>query len=72
MVEPHRGNALAIGHEKGRTLRNADPDIVNVTEVARRYGFTQLGRFAGVYRAVFGESPSTTLKRVPGIRFSSP
>jgi transcriptional regulator GlxA family with amidase domain len=43
------------------TLRNADPDMVNVTEVARRHGFTQLGRFAGAYRAVFGESPSTTL-----------
>jgi AraC-like DNA-binding protein len=53
-------------------LRNADPDMVTVTEIARRYGFTQFGRFAGAYRAVFGESPSTTLKRIPQIRFSNP
>lgn len=34
-----------------------------VTEVALRFGFTQLGRFAVDYRQAFGESPSVTLKR---------
>jgi transcriptional regulator GlxA family with amidase domain len=28
-----------------------------------RWGFGSLGRFAGTYRARFGESPSATLRR---------
>ena len=50
-------------------LRDADPDIANVAELARRHGFTELGRFAGAYRAAFGEAPSTTLQRAPEARF---
>lgn len=50
-------------------LRDAKPDLVNVAELARRHGFTELGRFAGAYRAAFGEPPSTTLRRAPEIRF---
>jgi AraC-like DNA-binding protein len=34
-----------------------------VTDIALASGFSQLGRFATNYRAVFGESPSTTLRR---------
>jgi AraC-like DNA-binding protein len=43
-------------------LRTADPWQVSVSEVAVRWGFTHLGRFAGAYRERFGESPSQTLK----------
>jgi AraC-like DNA-binding protein len=34
-----------------------------VSAVARRYGFRSPGRFAVNYRAAFGETPSTTLRR---------
>jgi AraC-like DNA-binding protein len=51
--------------EVRRALRDADPDIVKVGEVAHSFGFTELGRFAGTYRATFGETPSTTLQRAP-------
>jgi len=53
-------------------LRDADPDTANVAELARRFGFTELGRFSGVYRAAFGETPSTTLGRAPGTLFAGP
>ena len=35
----------------------------SVTEVAMRWKFEQLGRFASEYAAVFGEKPSNTLRR---------
>lgn len=40
----------------------ADPGEVNVTEVATRWGFFHLGRFAADYRARFGLLPSQTLR----------
>jgi len=41
-----------------------DPTCTSVTDVALRWGFTHLGRFAQEYRAQYGESPSTTLRSV--------
>ncbi len=43
-------------------LSRADPWQVSVSEVATRWGFAHLGRFAGAYRTRFGESPSQTLR----------
>jgi transcriptional regulator GlxA family with amidase domain len=46
-----------------RDLFLADPGETSVTMIAGRYCFDHLGRFAGDYRALFGESPSDTLRR---------
>lgn len=43
-------------------LASQSPDV-SVTRAAVESGFTHLGRFAGLYRQVFGESPSDTLGR---------
>ena len=45
-----------------RELVHSDPWQAAVGEVAARWGFTHLGRFAGAYRERFGESPSDTLR----------
>ncbi|MGV6875972.1 AraC family transcriptional regulator [Pseudochelatococcus sp. B33] len=37
----------------------------SVTDIALRWGFTNLGRFAEVYRRRYGELPSQTLRRLP-------
>jgi AraC-like DNA-binding protein len=46
-----------------RALFAADSAETLVTDVALRYGFCQMGRFAVEYRRAFHESPSHTLSR---------
>ena len=44
-------------------LRGSDPAATTVADIARRYGFSELGRLAADYRTIFGETPSATLRR---------
>jgi len=56
-------------HQVRRSLRAAAVGTATVTHVATQHGFYELGRFAGEYRALFGEAPSETLQRA---RLGSP
>ena len=44
-------------------LRRADPANASIAEIARSCQFLEPGRFAVTYRTIFGEMPSSTLRR---------
>jgi AraC-like DNA-binding protein len=44
-------------------LQKETPDTTTITDTAMRFGFWELGRFAGEYKSYYGESPSVTLRR---------
>jgi AraC-like DNA-binding protein len=52
-------------------LSRATPVTATVTEIATECGFWEFGRFSVEYRALFGEPPSETLRRMPDDRPAS-
>ncbi|WEJ63778.1 helix-turn-helix domain-containing protein [Thiomicrorhabdus lithotrophica] len=48
-------------HRVRTILKDSDPQATTVTDIAMRYGFLHLGRFALEYRQLFNETPSATL-----------
>ena len=62
-MSPKRYLWLRRMHLAHRALRSADAQRTTVTEIASDYGFWEFGRFSVAYRSLFGESPSTTLRR---------
>jgi AraC-like DNA-binding protein len=59
-IGPKQYLTLRRLHLAHRALRLAPPGEF-VTNIATKFGFWELGRFAVVYRSIFGETPSTTL-----------
>ncbi|MCV7379253.1 AraC family transcriptional regulator [Mycobacterium alsense] len=51
-------------HRAHQDLVTAEPSNRTVTEIAQRWGFAHTGRFAVLYRQVYGQSPHTTLKQL--------
>jgi AraC-like DNA-binding protein len=62
-TSPKRYLKLWQLHQVRRALRGGDRPPLSVTDVATLHGFFELGRFAGEYKALFGEAPSQTLQR---------
>ncbi|MGY0572586.1 helix-turn-helix domain-containing protein [Bradyrhizobium sp. RDM12] len=59
---PIRYLALRRMHLARRTLLLANPLKASATRIATDHGFWELGRFSVAYRALFGESPSDSLR----------
>ena len=62
-VSPTRYMLLRRLNMARSALRRADPARASVKEIARLHQFLEPGRFAVTYRTVFGEMPSSTLRR---------
>jgi AraC-like DNA-binding protein len=50
-------------HRTHLELMSGDRSTTTVTSIAQRWGFAHTGRFAVLYREVYGQSPHTTLRQ---------
>jgi AraC-like DNA-binding protein len=50
-------------HRAHKQLLAADPSVDTVASIAKRWGYTNPGRFAAAHAARYGESPAETLHR---------
>jgi len=66
-ISPQRYLWLRRMRKVRRSLELADAADKTVTAIATDHGFWELGRFSVAYRTLFGEVPSATLRRRPGI-----
>lgn len=62
-ISPQRFLMLRRLHMARSALLGADPGSATVADIATGHAFWELGRFAVAYKALFGEAPSTTLRR---------
>lgn len=62
---PNRYLKLRRMNQVRRRLRKARARETTVTEITGDSGFFEAGRFAGEYKRIFGECPSTTLQMTP-------
>jgi AraC-like DNA-binding protein len=60
---PIRYLTLRRMHRVRQSLLRADASKTNVTRILTDHCFWELGRFSVAYRALFGETPSQTLRR---------
>lgn len=60
----HFINLLKLNHAH-EDLQLSDTQIVNVSDIATKWGFSHFGRFAKEYKALFGVLPSETLNLTP-------
>jgi transcriptional regulator GlxA family with amidase domain len=44
-------------------LLGSDPSVETVASIAKRWGYTNPGRFAAAHAARYGETPAATLRR---------
>jgi hypothetical protein len=59
-------------HPLSLALLRAGSSTTTVTRIATDHGFWELGRFSVNYRAMFGETPPATLRRLPDDRIIMP
>jgi AraC-like DNA-binding protein len=65
-MSPKRYFYLRRMHLVRRALQQTDHHATTVTEIATAHGIWEFGRFAVQYRALFGETPSATLRKESG------
>lgn len=66
---PHR-SVLPINLASGFVKKSgieANAQTITVSDIAKKWGFTHLGRFAKEYKALFGVLPSETLNLALGV-----